>query len=163
TGPSQQGCRWRRRRDPAGGGSLRGGTDAGGAARALAEWALPPTAGAQGLHPQAGKAEGAPPTRNPAGAGPGGADRGQADLGADLRGQLPALLVRIPTEADGTPGAGVHPQGHERRGAVGGGGGLRRLLRVPGPGPVVGSGGLAGEGPQGTAVDAVVDEGGVGG
>jgi hypothetical protein len=40
-------------------------------------------------------------------------------LGADLRGQLPALLVRVPTEADGAPGAGAHPQGRERGSAVG--------------------------------------------
>src|SRR6266852_4475327 len=67
------------------------------------------------------------------GAGPGGADRGQAGAGADLRSQLPAVFIWIQAQAGGLPRIGGHSQGSECRGAVGGGRRFRRLLRKPGP------------------------------
>src|SRR5439155_10356959 len=56
----------------------------------------------QGLHPEAGKAEGAPSVANPAGAGPGGADRGQAGARTYLRSQLPAVLFWVQAQAEGS-------------------------------------------------------------
>ena len=43
---------------------------------------------------------------HPDGAGPGGADGGEAGAGADLRGGLSAVLVRLPAEAERDDGAG---------------------------------------------------------
>ena len=55
----------------------------------------------QGLHREAGKAEGAPSVANPAGAGPGGADRGQAGARTYLRSQLPAVLFWVQAPSGG--------------------------------------------------------------
>ena len=72
----------------------------------------------QGLHPEAGKAEGAPSIANPAGAGPGGADRGQAGARTYLRSQLPAVLFWVQAQAEGSRRVGGHPQGSEQLGRV---------------------------------------------
>ncbi len=52
--------------------------------------------------------------------GPGGTNGDQAGHRANLRGQLPAQLIRLPTQAGRAPSSGAHSQGDQRRGAVGG-------------------------------------------
>jgi hypothetical protein len=66
--------------------------------------ALPPRPGAAGVHPQA-RALRAAAAGHPIGERPGVPDGGQARAGADLRGRLPRLLVRVPTQAVSPPGA----------------------------------------------------------
>ena len=70
----------------------------GGARRGAARRRVPAAGGAAAVHPEGRWEEAA--AGDPDGAGPSGADGGEAGAGADLRGGLSAVLVRVPAEAE---------------------------------------------------------------
>src|SRR6266511_3845429 len=158
-GACQSGRAWGRRGDDQTDRGLRWrGRSVGGPDPAGAEGQdLPPASRTPGVHPESQRQAAA--TGDSDGSGPGGPDGDAADLGADLRGGLPGVLVWIPSWAVGPPGAGGDsaelagwPHGGVRRGPA-------RLFRLDSPRQADGLPEHADRGPQRAAPDSDVAAG----
>src|SRR5690606_8736467 len=113
-GEAEQGLGGRRYVDDRGDRTARSGLVSRRGALFVAGGNVSAAGGAPAIHPEVRWEEAS--TRPPDGAGSSGSDGSEAGVGAGVRGGLPSVVVRLPTEAERHAGTGSASRGRCSRG-----------------------------------------------